>query len=72
MSIAPLTKDQAIVISAYTGVLICSFADMHEECEKRLGTPIFTHEFANREMVERIGAAFKADFLALRPVECAP
>ena len=31
-----LTMKQAIVVSAYTGILICPFAKMHEAIEKKL------------------------------------
>ena len=62
----PLDLDQAVVISAYTGVICCNFSDMHEEVEKRLGRPVFTHEFASKELFDdQIKPAFKDDFLAL-------
>ena len=41
-----MTKYEAIVISAYTGFLMCDFNDMHEYIEKKLGRPIYTHELA--------------------------
>lgn len=61
-----LDLDQAIVISAYTGIMCCNFSDMHAEVEKRLGRPIFTHEFASKRLFDHeIKPAFKDDFLAL-------
>lgn len=60
-----LTKEQAIVISAYTGVLICEFSDLHKAVEEKLGEPIWTHEFPVR--MESIKEAFKDDFLSLAP-----
>jgi len=41
-----LTKEQAVIISGYTGVLICDLADFHEDVKKRLRRPVWTHEFA--------------------------
>jgi hypothetical protein len=42
------------------------FSDMHSEVEKRLGRPVFTHEFASKKLFEdEIKPAFKDDFLAL-------
>ena len=41
-----MTKHEAIVVSAYTGFLMCDFGDVHEYIEKKLGRPIWTHEFA--------------------------
>jgi hypothetical protein len=62
----PLDLDQAVAISAYTGIMCCMFSDMHSEVEKRLGRPVFTHEFASKDLWEnQIKPAFKDDFLAL-------
>lgn len=65
-----LTDEQAVVISAYTGVLCCEFEVMHAEIEKRLGRPVWTHELGDeRFMEDRIRPAFKDDFLDMCP-EC--
>ena len=32
-----LTKEQSIIISAYTGFTACNFGDLHEAVEKKLG-----------------------------------
>jgi hypothetical protein len=62
----PLDLDQAIVISAYTGIMCCNFSDLHLEVEKRLSRPVFTHEFASKEFFDaQVKPAFKDDFLAL-------
>lgn len=63
----PLTKEQAIVISGYTMVLICEFDDLQKEIEKRLGCSVFSHQLLMLE--EQIKASFKEDFLALAPIE---
>lgn len=60
-----LTKEQAIVITGYTGTLCCEFSDLHEEVEKRLGRPVFTHEFP--PLKNEIADAFREDFLSLCP-----
>lgn len=62
-----LTPDQAAVISAYTGFLVGSFSDMHAYAEKKLGHPIFTHQFADEDLVEKLQALAKPDFVALSP-----
>ena len=64
-----LTKEQAIVISAYTGVLICDFGDMHEDVERRMKRPVWTHEFANEEMRKRLRQLYREDFLSMVPLE---
>lgn len=60
-----MTKQERIVVSAYTGVLMCDFADMHEYIEKKLGRPVFTHELADHDVWEDIKSATKQDFLEL-------
>ncbi len=30
-----MTKEEKIIVSAYTGVLMCTFSDMHEYIEKK-------------------------------------
>ena len=59
-----LTKEQAIVITGFTGVMACqSFSDFHGDVEKHLGRPVFTHQFANEELTEEIKEAYRADFI---------
>lgn len=58
-----LTKEQAIIISGYTGVACCLFSDLHKDVENRLGHPIFTHEFVVLE--EKIKECYKEDFLKI-------
>ena len=60
-----MTKYEAIVVSAYTGFLMCDFNDMHEYIEKKLGRPIWTHEFADKNIWEEIREKVKPDFLKI-------
>lgn len=60
-----MTKKERIIVSAYTGVLMCDFSDVHEYVEKALGRPVWTHEFANEVMQKEIQEKTMADFLAL-------
>ena len=60
-----MTKYEAIVVSAYTGFLMCDFNDMHEYIEKKLGRPIWTHEFALDLVQEEIHEKVKPDFLKI-------
>jgi hypothetical protein len=59
-----LTLEQAVVISAYTGYMLCPFSAIHEEVEKRLGRPVFTHEFPSIHESD-IMPAFRDDFVAM-------
>ena len=65
MSIQKLTKDQALVITGYTGILACSFSDFHEDVEKRLQRHVFTHEFASPIVMEKIKEAYEKDFMGM-------
>ena len=65
MAVQKLTKEQAIVITGFTGILACNFSDFHEDVEKRLERPVFTHEFASHELTEEIKELYKKDFLSM-------
>jgi hypothetical protein len=59
-----LTKQQAIVITGFTGVMACkSFSDFHGDVEKLLGRPVFTHEFGNTEFSKLLKELYKPDFM---------
>ena len=60
-----MTKHEAIVVSAYTGFLMCDFGDVHEYIEKKLGRPILTHEFALDLVQKEIHEKVKPDFLKI-------
>jgi hypothetical protein len=61
----PLTIEQAIIISGYTGILCCPIALLHEDIEKRLNRSVWTHELGNLSMIERIRNLYEEDFLAI-------
>ena len=52
-----MTKYEAIVVSA--------FGDVHEYIEKKLGRPIWTHEFAFDLVQKEIHEKVKPDFLKI-------
>lgn len=60
-----MTTQEKIIVSAYTGVLMCEFSDMVKYVEKILGRRVFTHEFAEEEVCKEIKEKSKADFLKL-------
>lgn len=62
-----LTLEQAVIISGYTGYLICPFAALHDEIEKRMGRGVFTHEMADPDTMAEIKLQFKDDFIAMAP-----
>ena len=60
-----LTREQAAIISAYTGFLAGPFEALHEYAERKLGRPVWTHEFASEHVTAALREAAKPDFLAL-------
>lgn len=60
-----MTKREKVVVSAFTGSLMCDFCDRHAYIEEKLGRPVFTHELADSQLIEEIKLAAKDDFLAI-------
>lgn len=50
-----VTREEALMLSAYTGVLLVpDFEDVHRYCEELMGFPILTHEFAGERLQSEI------------------
>ena len=60
-----MTKREAIVISAYTGVLLVDFSDLHEYIEEIMERPVFTHELANPAVSDYITELAKPEFIQI-------
>lgn len=60
-----MTKEEKIIVSAYTGVCMCDFNDVHEYIEKKFGRPVWTHELASSVIWEEIREKTKEDFLRI-------
>lgn len=58
-----MTKREAAIVSAYTGVLIGDFDEVHKYIEELLGRPVFTHELADPVIVAKIQELAKPDFV---------
>ncbi len=58
-----MTKNEGAILSAYTGIMLCDFKDMHEYAEKVLGRPIWTHEFGSDAVANALKIASEKDFL---------
>ena len=71
-----MTREEAILLSAYTGVLLVpDFSDVHKFCEDTLGRPIWTHEFADQDVQKEIREKLRPQIMelvqniaALRPI----
>lgn len=60
-----MTLDEKIVVSAYTGYLMCDFNEVHRYIENLLDRPVFTHELALGMIQDEIREKSKADFLKI-------
>lgn len=71
-----MAREEAILLSAYTGfLLVQDFSDVHKFCEDTLGRPIWTHEFADKDVQKEIQDKLRPQIMkliqntnALRPV----
>lgn len=66
-SVPTLTKEQAVIITGFTGYAACSFSELHEDVERRLGRPVWTHEFADEDVRKEMRDAYREDFVAMCP-----
>lgn len=60
-----MTKEEKLIVSAYTGVLMTDFHDLCKFIEEKLGRPVWTHELTNELVVNQLKEAVKEDFLKL-------
>ena len=60
-----MTYQECVIVSAYTGYLMCEISDLHKYIEEKLGHPVWTHEMADKAFRENLHKAAKEDFLAL-------
>lgn len=60
-----MTKEEKLIVSAYTGILMTDFSNFHEFVEKKLGRPVYTHEFADETVMNELKESVKEDFLNL-------
>lgn len=60
-----MNRQEAAIVSAYTGYLIGEYSDMQEYITDLMGRPIFTHELANDKLMKEIRAKSKKDFVSI-------
>lgn len=60
-----MTKQEKIIVSAYTGVLMCNFDDLKKYIEEKLNRSVLTHELASHDVWEEIKKKIKKDFIEL-------
>lgn len=65
MSIENFTKNQAIVLTGFTGTMCCNFSEFHEDVEKRLGRSVWIHEFSVEDFANKVKELYEEDFFAM-------
>lgn len=61
-----MTKEEAKIVTAYTGFLIGDFSEFPKYAEELLGCPIFTHEFADKKVCNEIHEKAIHNFLDIK------
>ena len=60
-----MTLKEKVIVSAYTGYLMCDFSEVHKYIEDLFGRPVWTHELADERIQSELHEKSKADFLKL-------
>ena len=60
-----MTKRESAIVSAYTGFLCGNFSDMHKYAEELFGCPIFSHQFGDKAVANKLKELSNEDFVNL-------
>ncbi len=60
-----MTKREAAIVGAYTGILLGEFSDMHQYIEEIMERPVWTHELANKDTAEEVKDKAHNDFIKI-------
>lgn len=60
-----MTKQEKLIVTAYTGILMVDWDEFHKFAEELLCRPIYTHEFDKEEVTNEIVNAVRDDFMRL-------
>jgi hypothetical protein len=63
-----MTKEEAAIITAYTGIIMGRgdvFGEFHRYAEHLMGRPVLTHEFASLDLMCELQERSKPDFIAM-------
>lgn len=62
---ATLSLKDRLVLSAYTGTLMCEFDELHKFIEETLGRPVLTHELATDIVQNELKEKLKSEFMRI-------
>jgi hypothetical protein len=61
-----MIKREAAIVTAYTGILIGAFSDFHQYAEEVMERPIWTHEFADKDVWNELREKSRQDFISMK------
>jgi hypothetical protein len=61
-----MTKREAAIVTAYTGVYLCDLLSFYKYAEELMGRPVFTHEPYDLDMWEELKSLSRDDFINLK------
>lgn len=60
-----MTEKEKLIVTAYTGILMCDFGTLHKYVEEQLGRPILTNELGDKELWKELKEVVKPEFMKL-------
>lgn len=60
-----MTKREAAIVTAYTGICLGNFAEAHKYIEEIMGRSVWTHELADDDVFNEIKEKAKKDFCSI-------
>ena len=61
-----MTKREAAIVSAYTGVMLGDSSDLHKYVEEIMEIPVWTHQMGNSKIAKEIKQKSKNDFCSIK------
>ena len=55
-----MTTQEKVIVTAYTGVLMCEMDDLLKYAYEKLGRPVWTHELAFQSVVNELKKSRRA------------
>lgn len=67
-----MTNYEKVIVTAYTGVIMCEMDDLQRYAREKLGRPVWTHELALKSVIDELSKAAGPEFLKLAEHETIP
>ena len=60
-----MTLREKVVVSAYTGIVMCDMAEIHQYINEIMQRPVFTHELAQDDILNEIRKRAEPEFIRI-------